>query len=135
MGIAYKLLPHIHISELKRAERKAPQSMNAYDPVLQGMYRLYRLGHDDMLAARRLFENALEHDPEYATAYALMAKWYILYIGEGHSTDFEADSHEALRLASRKPPATDKSRSLPPFYRNMEFTYQRLVPPGNDRDV
>jgi adenylate cyclase len=100
-GIAYALLPHIHISELKRAERKAPQSMNAYDLVLQGMYRLYRLGHDDMLAARRLFENALEHDPEYATAYALMAKWYILYIGEGHSTDFEADSHEALRLASR----------------------------------
>jgi class 3 adenylate cyclase/Tfp pilus assembly protein PilF len=100
-SIAYALLPHIHISELKRAERKVPQSMNAYDLVLQGMYRLYRLGHADMLAARALFEKALDYDPQYATAYALMAKWYILHIGEGHTTDFKADSREALRLASR----------------------------------
>jgi adenylate cyclase len=100
-SIAYALLPHIHISELKHAERKVPQSMNAYDLVLQGMYRLYRLGHDDMLAARTLFERALNYDPQYAAAYALMAKWYILHIGEGHSTDFKADSREALRLASR----------------------------------
>ncbi|MEY9181098.1 adenylate cyclase [Bradyrhizobium sp. USDA 326] len=100
-SIAYALLPHIHISELQRAERKVPQSMNAYDLVLQGMYRLYRLGHDDMIAARSLFERALEYDPHYAAAYALMAKWYILHIGEGHSTDFKADSAEALRLASR----------------------------------
>ncbi|UWU93065.1 adenylate/guanylate cyclase domain-containing protein [Bradyrhizobium sp. CB1015] len=100
-NIAYALLPHIHISELKHAERKIPQSMNAYDLVLQGMYRLYRLGHDDMIAARVLFERALQYDPQYAAAYALMAKWYILHIGEGHSTDFKADSEEALRLASR----------------------------------
>jgi adenylate cyclase len=100
-SIAYALLPHIHISELRHAERKIPQSMNAYDLVLQGMYRLYRLGDDDMIAARTLFERALEHDPHYAAAYALMAKWYILHIGEGHSTDFKADSEEALRLASR----------------------------------
>jgi class 3 adenylate cyclase/Tfp pilus assembly protein PilF len=100
-SIAYALLPHIHISELKHAERKIPQSMNAYDLVLQGMYRLYRLGHDDMQQARTLFESALDHDPTYAGAYALMAKWYILHIGEGHSTDFEADSREALRLATR----------------------------------
>jgi class 3 adenylate cyclase/Tfp pilus assembly protein PilF len=100
-SIAYALLPHIHISELKHSERKVPQSMNAYDLVLQGMYRLYRLGPADMLAARTLFERALEYDPQYAAAYALMAKWYILHIGEGHSTDFRTDSREALRLASR----------------------------------
>ncbi|MCK1734800.1 hypothetical protein IVA79_12715 [Bradyrhizobium sp. 138] len=100
-SIAYALLPHIHISELKHAERKIPQSMNAYDLVLQGMYRLYRLGRDDMQLARTLFERALDHDPQYAVAYALMAKWYILHIGEGHTTDFKADSREALRLASR----------------------------------
>jgi adenylate cyclase len=100
-SIAYALLPHIHISELKHSERKAPQSLNAYDLVLQGMYRLYRLGPADMLAARTLFERALDHDPQYGAAYALMAKWYILHIGEGHSTDFEADSREALRLATR----------------------------------
>lgn len=100
-SIAYALLPHIHISELKHAERKIPQSMNAYDLVLQGTYRLYRLGYDDMMVARTLFERALDHDPNYAAAYALMAKWYVLHIGEGHSTDFQADSREALRLASR----------------------------------
>jgi len=99
-NVSYALLPHIHISELKSAQRKAPQSMDAYDLVLQGMYRLYRLGHDDMAAARGMFERALEYDPRYATAYALMAKWYILHIGEGRSVDVEGDSREALRFAS-----------------------------------
>ena len=99
--VAYALLPHIHISELKRAERKPPQSMDAYDLVLQGMYRLYRLSYDDLVAARGLFERALEYDPQYGTAHAMMAKWYILHIGEGHSTDFKADAHEALRFASQ----------------------------------
>ena len=99
--VAYALLPHIHISELKRAERKAPQSMDAYDLVLQGMYRLYRLSYDDLVAARGLFERALEYDPQYGTAHAMMAKWYILHIGEGHSTDFKVDAHEALRFASQ----------------------------------
>jgi tetratricopeptide (TPR) repeat protein len=34
-------------------------------------------------------------------AYALMAKWYILHIGEGRSIDVRTDSERALEMASR----------------------------------
>ena len=99
--IAYSLLPHVHNSELQRALRKPPQNMDAYDFVMQGMYRLYRLTDDDFTAARALLEKAIEFDPTYAMAYALMAKWYILHIGEGRSSDFRADAQKALEMASR----------------------------------
>jgi TolB-like protein/Tfp pilus assembly protein PilF len=99
--IAYSLLPHVHNSELQRALRKPPQNMDAYDFLMQGMYRLYRLTDEDFTAARLLLEKAIEHDPNYATAYALMAKWYILQIGEGRSRDVSGDSEKALHMASK----------------------------------
>ena len=97
--VVYALLPHIRFTELGRALRKPPQSMDAYDYLLQGMYRLYRLSKEDFEASRALFQKALDLDPGYATANALMAKWYILRIGEGYSIE-RADSEEALRYAS-----------------------------------
>jgi tetratricopeptide (TPR) repeat protein len=93
------LLPHIRFTELSRALRKPPQSMDAYDYLLQGMYRLYRLGKEDFEASRALFQKALDLDPSYATACAMMAKWYLFRIGEGYSTE-RADSEAALRYAS-----------------------------------
>ena len=98
--VVYALLPHIRFTELERALRKPPQSMDAYDFLLQGTYRLYRLREEDFEASRALFQKAIEHDPSYATAYAMMAKWYILLIGEGRSKDERADNEEALRFAS-----------------------------------
>lgn len=97
--IVYALLPHLHFSELARALRKPPQSMDAYDCLLQGTYRLYRLGERDFEDSRALILQALKLDPTYAAAYAMMAKWYILRIGEGHSME-RSDSLEALRYAS-----------------------------------
>jgi adenylate cyclase len=64
------------------------------------MYRLYRLDEEDFGASRSLFQKAIECDPSYGTAYAMMAKWYILQVGEGRSGDVRADSREALRFAS-----------------------------------
>ena len=51
--MAYALLPHIRLTELNRAQRKHPTNMDAYDFVLRGMYRLYRLGEEDFTASRR----------------------------------------------------------------------------------
>ncbi len=98
--VAYALLPHIRLTELNRAQRKHPTNMDAYDFVLRGMYRLYRLGEEDFTASRALFLEAVERDPHYATALAMLAKWYILNIGEGRSLDIRANSSEALRCAS-----------------------------------
>lgn len=98
--IAYSLLPHIRNSELQRALRKAPQSLESYDYLLQAVYRMYKLSDEDSKQAKHYLEKAIEQDPQYALAYAYLAKWYILHIGEGRSRDIQADSREALRLSS-----------------------------------
>jgi adenylate cyclase len=99
--VAYALLPHIRSQELQKALRKRPENLDSYDLTLRALYRLYRLTEEDFKASRQLLESAIEHDPHNAMAYALMAKWYILRIGEGHSSDFNADSQSALDFASR----------------------------------
>ena len=96
--IAYALLPHIRNSELQRALRKPPNSLEAYDYLLQAIYLMYKL--TDFTRAKSLLEKAIELDPQYALAYAYLAKWYILHIGEGLSLDILANSREALRLAT-----------------------------------
>jgi adenylate cyclase len=98
--VAYALLPHIRLTELHRARRKQPANMDAYDFLLRGMYCLYRLGEEDFGASRTLFQKAIEYDPTYGTAHAMMAKWYILQVGEGRSVDVRADSRKALQFAS-----------------------------------
>lgn len=97
--IAYALLPHIRNSELQRALRKPPQSLESYDYLLQAIYRMYKLTEEDFKLAKHFLQKAIDLDAQYALAYAYLAKWYILYIGEGRSADIQADSHEALRLS------------------------------------
>jgi class 3 adenylate cyclase/TolB-like protein len=98
--IANSLLPELHTSALRRALRKPPDSRDAYELVLQAMHLLYRYDPIDMEAAHALLLRATERDPEYALPYALLAKWKIVRIGQGYSTDEVADSAEAARFAS-----------------------------------
>ena len=88
--IAYALLPHIRNSELQRALRKPPKSLDGYDYLLQAIYRMYKLTEQDFTQAKSLLQTAIELDPQYALAYAYFAKWYILHIGEGRSLDVVA---------------------------------------------
>ena len=99
--IAYALLPQIRNYELQKVLRKRPENMDAYDLTLRAMYRLYRLGADDFAASKELLQTAIEQDPQNSMALALMAKWYILHIGEGRSTEIRQDSGKALEFASR----------------------------------
>jgi TolB-like protein/tetratricopeptide (TPR) repeat protein len=98
--IANSLLPQLHSSALQRALRKPPDSWDAYELVLQAVHLLYRYDPGEMETARGLLLQATERDPQYALPYALLAKWQILRIGQGYSSDDAADSAEAARYAS-----------------------------------
>lgn len=94
------IAPHVHEWELRRAMRKHPESMDAYDLVLQGLDRLYRLDYDSFSRARGFFQQALECDPYYAAAYTYAAKWHVFRISQGWSPDPNADATEAGRLVA-----------------------------------
>ncbi len=97
--IAHSLLPQLHSSALRRALRKPPDSRDAYELALQAMHLLYRNDPKDMDATRALLLQATERDSQYAPPWALLAMCQMFRIGQGHSTDIEADNQEAARCA------------------------------------
>lgn len=100
LRIARALVPTLGSAELKRSMGKRPESMDAYDLVLQAMYRMYRLDRAEFATARQLLQRAIGLDPEYASAYALLAEWHMLNIGQGYCEDENAAMGDLVRLAT-----------------------------------
>jgi len=94
------IAPQVREAELRRALRKRPDSLEAYDCVLRGMAQRYHLNLDDFTEARTWLERAIALDPGYAAPYALLADWYSIRVGQGWSTDPAADYAEVIRLAT-----------------------------------
>ena len=98
--IVWSLAPHVREAELKRALRKRPESMNAYDLVMQAIDLIYRMTFEDFSRARALLRQAISLDDSYAMAHAYGALWLVHSINQGWTSDQEADAHEAERLAA-----------------------------------
>lgn len=99
--IACALVPSLSGAELQRVETKRPENLDAYDLVLQAMYRMYRLERKDFAAARTLLERAIPLDPGYAAAYTFLAMWHMLNLGQGYCADENAESMEVVRAAEK----------------------------------
>jgi adenylate cyclase len=98
-SVVATIAPHVLEHELVRTRRKHPRNMTAYDFLLQALDQMHRMDDESHARARGLLQQAMAHDPFYGPAYSYAAFWYIFHIGEGRSTDFEADAREAVRLA------------------------------------
>jgi TolB-like protein/DNA-binding SARP family transcriptional activator len=94
------IAPHVRERELKRALKKHPSSMTAYDLVLQALGPLHDLEYSTFSRARGLLQNAIELDPTYAPAYSYAAYWHCYRIGQEWSTDPTVDTEEAEKLAT-----------------------------------
>ncbi len=69
--------PQILLAEAARVRRKTPQSIEAWDLVMQALPCMWRMTADDHGRAQDLLLEALTLDPEYAHAYALLGWIYI----------------------------------------------------------
>jgi len=99
LQVATMLAPNIRQQELRRALRKHPDGMDAYDLVLQAIDLLYRMEYRAFSGARGLLQQARVADEDYAPAWTYAAQWHTFRIGQGWTTDMRADSAEAERLA------------------------------------
>ena len=61
-----------------RSESERTDNLEAYDLVLRGREHFLRFTAEDNIAARRLYEKAIELDPDYARAYASLAWTYLV---------------------------------------------------------
>jgi adenylate cyclase len=76
MSVIGAIEPNLRKAEIERVSRKRPDSLDAYDLVLRAMPSVYSHIAQDALAAIPLLEKALELDPGYALAHALLAWCY-----------------------------------------------------------
>jgi adenylate cyclase len=99
LRVATAISPQLRERQLERALRKHPDSLTAYDLTLQALDRFYRMNRASLEHARELLEQAIAHDPGYATAYSQMASLRMRWIGQGWSTNEMADRAAAAHAA------------------------------------
>jgi adenylate cyclase len=99
--VAAMIVPQVRERELRRAMRKHPSSMTAYDLVLQALDALYRMTYQPFLRARELLQEAIALDPDYAPAYTYAAYSCIFQVGEGWSVDPAADARISAEFAAK----------------------------------
>jgi adenylate cyclase len=92
--------PNIRASELQAALRKHPASLTAYDRLLRGVHLIYAADRATLREARQFLEESMQDDPGFALPAAYAAWWHCLWIGQGWSSDPEADTEKAFELAS-----------------------------------
>jgi len=93
MSVVGAIEPSIRSAEMERVKRKRPDSLDAYDLVLQAQSDVYTKMPAPSSKALVLLERALALDPTYALAHA--------YAAECHHTIFlRAGLHEENRVAS-----------------------------------
>ncbi len=96
------IAPALEKAEIERAKRKPTESLDAYALYLRGLARLYQFGNRQANAeALRLFNSAIELDPDFASAYARAAFCYVSAKANGWISVTGNEIAEVTRLAQR----------------------------------
>jgi TolB-like protein len=96
------IAPAVEKAEIERAKRKPTESLDAYALYLRGLARFYQFASRQANAdALRLFNSAIELDPDFASAYCRAASCYIHARGEGWISITANEIAEVTRLAKR----------------------------------
>jgi len=95
------ITPAVEKAEIERAKRKPTESLDAYALYLRALARLYQYTRQANDEASRLFNSAIELDPDFASAYGRAASCYIWAKGEGWIVVTANEIAEVTRLAQR----------------------------------
>jgi adenylate cyclase len=95
------IAPKLEYAEIDRAKRKFTENLDAYDYYLRGLASAFQLIREPNDEALRLFNKAIELDPDYASAYAMAAWCYLQRQIYGWMTDRKWEIAETARLARR----------------------------------
>jgi adenylate cyclase len=98
-------------SERRRARSGQTENLEAYDCVLRGRELWERFTPEDNREARRLYEKAIELDPDYARAYASLAWTYLTDHNERWAGAEDQPLERALEIARRGVVANPASHS------------------------
>ncbi|MBN8897910.1 MAG: hypothetical protein J0H35_06945, partial [Rhodospirillales bacterium] len=120
--IVNTLVPRMQSAELARTRAKRPESLTAYDLVLQARDLVLRLEPATFERAGELLRQAIALDPGYAAGHAALAAWYSLRIGQGWAADPDREAR-ALDSSAQAALACDR------------FNAQALALLGHNRTI
>jgi TolB-like protein/Flp pilus assembly protein TadD len=100
-GVIGAISPQLERAEIERAQRKPTENLQAYDYYLRAFASFYKFTREAHFEAIRLAQTAREIDPDFAAAYALGARCYVLRKTFGWSADPVRERDEARLLARR----------------------------------
>src|SRR5262245_22890029 len=99
MAVAGAIEPSVTQAEIKRANRKPTENLQAYDWLLRALGERQLFSREGLDRAIRMARHAIELDPRYAQAYAYLADWMMLRKVLGWMEDEAAETSESVRLA------------------------------------
>ena len=76
-SIVAAIEPQLYAAENFRAQRKAPDSMDAWDLVMRALSHHWRVTRQDNVVAQALLEKAIKIDPQYGQALGVLAASHI----------------------------------------------------------
>ncbi len=96
------IAPVVEKAEIERAKRKPTESLDAYALYLRGLAKFYQFaGRQANDEALRLFNSAIELDPDFAAAYGRAANCHVWAKVNSWFSDNPNDIAEVTRLAQR----------------------------------
>ncbi|WP_249791359.1 adenylate/guanylate cyclase domain-containing protein [Bradyrhizobium sp. SRL28] len=96
------IAPAVEKAEIERAKRKPTESLDAYALYLRGLAGFYQFANRQANnEALRLFNRAIELDPDFASAYGRAAFCYVTAQTNGWISVTPSEIAEVTRLAQR----------------------------------
>jgi len=100
-AIASSVQPEIRRAEVKRVVRRPPESLDAYESQLRGLWRFGKLTPEHNASARRFFERAVALDPHYVDPRFFIALTHFADV-VFEWTDSRSESVAALERSARE---------------------------------
>jgi adenylate cyclase len=94
--------PEVIGAEMRRARRKDPASMNAWDCVMRANWHVWRLTKEDGAEAKKFASQAIELDPAMArprVVYAMCNVWDVLFARSEAPAQSLAEANDMARRA------------------------------------
>jgi tetratricopeptide (TPR) repeat protein len=112
-NIVAAIEPQLYAAESFRAQRKPPESMDAWDLVMRALSHYWRVTRQDNVVAQALLEKAIAIDPSYGQALGVLATSYMFTTHMGWM-----EMTAAMPIAERAALAAIRADSEDPWAHN-----------------
>ena len=112
-AIVSAIEPQLYAAENFHAQRKPPDSMDAWDLVMRALSYYWRVTRQDNVVAQALLEKAIAIDPQYGQALGVLATSYMFIAHMGW-----ADMAKSAEIAERSARAAIQADSEDPWAHN-----------------